>query len=440
MPVLSLRVLKADPHPNADRLRIYQFVHQEGPLQIVANLENLYEVGDYVAVALLGTVLEDGTEIKKGKLRGELSFGMALGRTDQPPGTDLTAAFNATSVVKEVDESTGVVEESVWTKYTSLDGYLKLREDILAAPEVIVTEKSHGSNFRVGFRGKEFLVGTHTSRVLPSRMSSETWPSGHLVAKALKWCEDYDLQERIQKWREAHPDIQQMALYGELMGFKCSDLHYGEKGSLVRLFGEVQIDGRFLDYDDAVRVILDLFPDRSLADLLVPVLYRGKPDPKILKRLRDLPSALAAANGVEQISEGIVIRANPETFSEISKDRLIAKWKGPLYSERKSLRSLDPESLPVYLTVHDLLFDFVTAERIRHVWGKAQASGIRLDMRSVHQVSEMLFDDIVKESKGEWPKGHEPETMDRRVLINWTKTIAADLIATVMQDIQIGLS
>ena len=440
MAILALRVTSAIDNPNAERLRVYQFEGgPDGPVQIVANKDNIYQPGDVVACALIGTVLEDGTEIKRAKFRGYRSFGMAMGKTDKPMGTDLTATFNAQHIEKKIDEKTGVVAESAWLKYTSIDGYLKLRADILQADEVVVTEKSHGSNFRVGFKGDEYLVGTHTSRVLTSRMDPETWPKGHLVRKALEWCEKYAMRGRIRAYRDAHPEVTQMGIFGELMGFKCSDLHYGEKGSLVRLFGEVQVNGRFLDYDDAMEVIKELFPDHDLENLMIPVLYRGKPDATILKELRDRPSTLAAANGVEQISEGIIIRSIPEAFSEISGDRLIAKWKGPLYCERKSLRSKDPDELPVYVSVYDLIFDFVTEERIRHVWSKAQASGLELTMRNVHKIAEMLFDDIVKESKGEWPEGMSPDTMDRRVLVNWTKRIGADLIAMVMQDIEAGM-
>ena len=435
--IVALKVQSTALHPNAERLRIYQFETNDGPLQIVANTDNIYTQGDIVAVALVGTVLEDGTEIKRGKYRGECSFGMALGKVKDPIGTDLTARYNATHIEKVVDESTGVVEESVWAKYTSIELYLKLREDILACDEVIVTEKSHGSNFRAGFRGNTYLVGTHTSRVLHSRMDPDTWPDGHLIKKALLWCESMDVENRVMAWKADHPEVTQMAFYGELMGYKCSDLHYGEAGSLVRLFGEVQVDGQFLDYDDAVRVIVELFPGVCLDKLLIPVLYRGAPTHKVLRVLRDLPSRMAANNGVSQISEGIVIRPAMESFSEISKGRLIAKWKGPLYSERKSLRSLDSGALPTYLTAHDLIFDFVTVERIRHVWQRAQASGLDLNMKNVHQISEMLYDDILKESDGEWPV--DPGTLDRKVLVRWTKTIAADLIAMVMQDLQVGM-
>lgn len=242
------------------------------------------------------------------------------------------------------------------------------------------------------------------------------------------------------EWKAAHPEVEQMAFYGELMGFKCSGLHYGETSKqYVKLFGEVQIDGTFLSYDDAVAVLRDLFPDKDVDTMLVPVLYRGKPEQELLRKLRDKPSTLAAEKGVEQISEGIVIRANPETYSEISHDRLIAKWKGLLYMERKSLKKLDPDELPVYLSAHDLIFDFVTAERIRHVWQKAQASGIELHMRHCYKIAEMLLDDIIKESVGEWPHGQNPETLDRKVLIRWTSKMSGDMIAMVMQDIQVGM-
>jgi len=446
MPIVAMKAVQARQHENADRLRIYQFDAEDGAglIQIVANLENIYEVGDVVAVALDGTVLSDGTLIKKNKYRGARSFGMSLGKTDKPVGTDLTADFDATEDEKtlkrkEAAEANGVVEESVWTKYTSIDGYLKLREDILAAPEVIVTEKIHGSNARFGFRGDDYLLGTHTSRILPDRMDASTWPSGHLLAHFLRWCKDYDIERRVMEWKAAHPEVYQMAVYGELMGFKCSDLHYGEQTQYVRLFGEVQIDGVFLSYDEALAVIGELFPNHIIERMIVPVLYRGKPDKAVLRKLRDLPSTQAATLGVEQISEGIVIRANPECYSEISHDRLIAKWKGPLYCERKSLKKLDPDVLPSYLSAHDLIFDFVTAQRILHVWQKAQSMGIDLHMKHCHRIAEMLLDDIIKESVGEWPEGQEPETLDRKVLVKWTKNLSADLMAMVMQDIEAGL-
>lgn len=145
MAVIAVWVTADRDHENAERLRVYQ-VEAPGlePTQIVANKDNIYDTGDVVAAALIGTKLPDGTLIEKNKIRGVLSFGMLLGKVAVAPGTDLTAKFGATHIEKQVDESQGVVEESNWTRYTSIDGFLRVKDEILACPDVLVTEKLHG--------------------------------------------------------------------------------------------------------------------------------------------------------------------------------------------------------------------------------------------------------------------------------------------------------
>ncbi|MGP1478575.1 MAG: phenylalanine--tRNA ligase subunit beta [Capnocytophaga sp.] len=73
-------VLECEKHPNADKLNITKVdVGGEAPLQIVCGAPNVAK-GQKVPVATIGTVLydKDGKpfEIKKGKIRGEESFGM----------------------------------------------------------------------------------------------------------------------------------------------------------------------------------------------------------------------------------------------------------------------------------------------------------------------------------------------------------------------------
>jgi len=74
-------VISCDQHPNADRLKVTKVDLGDGaaPVQIVCGAPNV-TAGQKVAVATIGTVLYDneGKEftIKKGKIRGEESFGM----------------------------------------------------------------------------------------------------------------------------------------------------------------------------------------------------------------------------------------------------------------------------------------------------------------------------------------------------------------------------
>ncbi len=70
------RVEEVTPHPNADRLRVC-VVNDGGetPRQIVTGASNV-EAGASYPVIRSGVTLPNGTKIRKGKLRGEVSEGM----------------------------------------------------------------------------------------------------------------------------------------------------------------------------------------------------------------------------------------------------------------------------------------------------------------------------------------------------------------------------
>ena len=84
-------VLTCEPHPNSDHLHLTKVNIGEGePLPIVCGAPNV-AAGQKVIVATIGTVLYDGDEsftIKKGKLRGEDSFGMICAEDEIGVGTD----------------------------------------------------------------------------------------------------------------------------------------------------------------------------------------------------------------------------------------------------------------------------------------------------------------------------------------------------------------
>jgi len=81
---------KAIPHYNANQLRIYEFKCGEKSYQIIANLTNTYEVGDKAIIVLAPSMLKDNTNIRESKIRGELSQGMALGKSDLEEGLDVS--------------------------------------------------------------------------------------------------------------------------------------------------------------------------------------------------------------------------------------------------------------------------------------------------------------------------------------------------------------
>ena len=82
------RVLKAEGHPDADRLTVCTVDAGDGePRQIVCGAPNV-AAGQTVAVAKPGAVLPDGNELKKVKLRGVESDGMILAEDELAIGTE----------------------------------------------------------------------------------------------------------------------------------------------------------------------------------------------------------------------------------------------------------------------------------------------------------------------------------------------------------------
>lgn len=74
--VVTVQILKRDPHPQADRLSLCSVSLGEGaPLEIVCGAQNM-KAGDKVALAQIGAQLPNGLKIAQSKIRGVVSNGM----------------------------------------------------------------------------------------------------------------------------------------------------------------------------------------------------------------------------------------------------------------------------------------------------------------------------------------------------------------------------
>ena len=80
-------VKTVEPHSNANRLRIAQVEVAGQTLKIVCGAPNL-AVGQKVPVALVGSVLPNGAEIKAAVIRGESSEGMLCAEDELGLGAD----------------------------------------------------------------------------------------------------------------------------------------------------------------------------------------------------------------------------------------------------------------------------------------------------------------------------------------------------------------
>ena len=101
MPVICMECVEKQAHEKTDSLFIYTFRSPAlGDKTIVANLTNVYEVGDRVGIAQLGTFLP-GLEMKPRKVFGIDSEGMAMGPVDAELDADLSEQFDADRPVRK---------------------------------------------------------------------------------------------------------------------------------------------------------------------------------------------------------------------------------------------------------------------------------------------------------------------------------------------------
>lgn len=156
MSVIIMEVLETNPHPSADALRVYQLSKGDSVrLQVVANLSAVYQVGDRVAIATVGSELKDGTKIRPARLRGVDSFGMALGVHQAPIGTDVSDEFCA--------EAAPAASDAQLIAWPSIELFHHVRSGIRATCEVQERPAP-----RVRYRGKVKLDGTNAGvQVLP---------------------------------------------------------------------------------------------------------------------------------------------------------------------------------------------------------------------------------------------------------------------------------
>ena len=85
--VVTGHVLDAQPHPEADRLRVCKVDVGGEPLEIVCGASNV-AASQRVAVALVGAKLPNGVKIRKSKIRGVVSNGMICSEVELGLGTE----------------------------------------------------------------------------------------------------------------------------------------------------------------------------------------------------------------------------------------------------------------------------------------------------------------------------------------------------------------
>lgn len=341
VPVTTVDEIKA--HPNADRLEVatilgWSVVVGKGSLQ--AGDEVLYvppdalvprEWGEHWGVWKYLSVREsdpDHGRTRAVKLRGEPSFGFAvplsrdrdtlaalsrtghradmLGYSDDIP-LNYADTFTITKYEPPIRTTAGdaMPEHPLFSRYTEIENLRNFPHLFSDNEPVVITEKIHGTNCRVGLIDGEWMAGSHKlQRAEPEDYTrSDYWfPLSLPGVRAL-------LGQLGQHHRQA-------ILFGEVYG-KVQSLKYGLPGKLGFAAFDLLIDGTFVPHGQ-LRALCQQYDVPT-----VPLLYHG---PFSLETIVELSRGQTTLDDTHY-REGVVVKPVEERWDE-TVGRVIAKYIG----------------------------------------------------------------------------------------------------------------
>lgn len=306
------------PHPNASGLEIgliggWQVVVRKDTLKAGDRVLFLEEglcipsgfaVANNIEKMLLPKIDKDGVErlvVTKRRLLGELSLGITIKLSAVVVPTtleEMTQTFIKYETHAPVDQSLylkeGILEEHpLFPKYTDIQNLRGFDKILVPGEEVVITEKIHGTNCRIGIvktedDAWEFMAGSRKlRRVFPGKknMATDAYWMPHSLPGVAALLESVDLDKEIA-----------FILYGEA--------YVSDRGkNQFRVF-DVFSRYRYWSFADANELCVKHGIEQ------VPLLYKGPYDLNIVKELANSPSLLPG-----RVREGVVVKPVVERWN-----------------------------------------------------------------------------------------------------------------------------
>jgi RNA ligase (TIGR02306 family) len=307
------------PHPNADKLEIVRF----GGWQIVSGKGNYTSGQTAIHVppdAMVPRVLAEQwgvaqylswkKDAAKGrvraiKLRSAPSYGfLAPNDANVELGTNLADALEIEKYEEPVSGGSGQMSSNhpFFHIYTDIQNLRNFPDQLAYGEPLILTEKLHGTNSRVGWVASntpeggsvlEKVVGTHKTQ----RKTEECGVYGlpfELYGDSLeKMCN----RIMIEILNPSGDPFLSVLFFGEIFGPGVQDLHYGMDGKKWRMF-DIAVNGNYLPWT-YVRELAEEF-DVPMVPHMTPGFYTFEE----LCELAEGKSVLSP----DQIKEGLVVR------------------------------------------------------------------------------------------------------------------------------------
>lgn len=303
--IYKTEILSIHNHPYADRLEIAkimgtQTIVRKGefeagetviyfppdmmlPEDVIDNLG----VRNYLRHARYDNVTKTQCRIAAARIRSIPSYGFIIKNTENNPDeTDLTEKYKAKKYSPPTKFTCGdaMPEKTGFSSYTSIQHYWRFEDvfkEAVKDTDIFITEKIHGTNFRLGKIDGELCVGSH-----------------HVRRKVDK-AGIYDVPMQDDKLMKLLDDVDNMIFYGEIYGLGVQDLDYGTLPSYA-IF-DILYNGQFL----APLATLQVCSKFGIPH--VPVLYVGPFSQNVIDDFTNGPSHLRRSKHFDG-REGIVIK------------------------------------------------------------------------------------------------------------------------------------
>lgn len=347
---------------NADRLELLKIDHwqtiykngvfKKGDLCVYFPPDTVFEgdvaqrldILNYTSpLAKVNGVRPPGARVRAIRLRSEESFGLVvpidkvslftdLPLTDFEVDTDVAEIFRVTKYEppEPCQDGDAAKPHPAFHAYTNIENIRNFGDIFKEGEEVVITEKLHGMNSRLG---KIRIINDDGDIVWEYSCGS------HGVRR-----KEFDFKGiRSQFWNVLNDQIKSLLdelcnnqnnviLFGEIFGPGVQDMQYGLKERAFRAF-DIAVNRKYLSFDEK-RALFDKHGIPA-----VPILYKGPFSWEIVKKHTDGLTTMCEEKDAGKFSgrEGVVITPVEERFDpEIGGDgRVILKSISADYLSRK---------------------------------------------------------------------------------------------------------
>ncbi len=341
--VLPIESIKK--HPNADSLSIstikgWQVIynhdsvtHEVGELVIYVPPEAMVplELAEKWGVDKYLTWYKKGEYVGYGKtrqinLRGEMSYGFMAQNEGFEEGQDVSEHYNLKKwehPKETIHSGSHDREVTLFYRYTDIENWRNYSKIIQEGEEVIVTEKIHGTNSRIGLCIEDgespiLMVGTRKNRIKMGDNSLYETP-------VQKYPQIEDALNYI--WKE-YQATESVIVYGEIYG-NIQDLKYGIPGQHDFRCFDISVDRKYIDSNE----FKSLCNEFNIP--IVPILYEGPFDIDKIKSLACGLTTLMDNPSKTDYREGVVIKPCIERY-DLKLHRVILKLISDEYLLRKN--------------------------------------------------------------------------------------------------------